>query len=253
MTFLIDPYRFATAAFDPSSLFSSNKGGYWDVAQSHVWSDNGSTQITDGGSVYRIDDLSGNGNHWLQTTSANRPTWNANSGTPYIQFDGTDDYMTAALPANITGTAITGAWAARYDTGGANFARFICTTNGVIASYTTLASILFGYRNSGNMDVLYNSVAGTGLAISADTDTVFTTALDATNLYSKKDNAARNSSAHGLSPSLNSDNIWLMSDSNGVNQQTGRFQGGLIIDRLLDVTEMSNLATWLGAKQGRSI
>lgn len=33
-------------------------------------------------------------------TGSNRPTWQANSGTPYVEFDGTDDYMTAGAAIN---------------------------------------------------------------------------------------------------------------------------------------------------------
>ena len=39
------------------------------------------------------------GNHAWQTTSGSRPTWQANSGNPYINFDGVDDgLLTPLLP-----------------------------------------------------------------------------------------------------------------------------------------------------------
>lgn len=244
----------SAAVFSPSSLFSNNKGGYWDVAQSHVWSDNGSTQITDGGSVYRIDDLSGNGNHWLQTTSGSRPVWHANSGTPYIQFDGTDDFMTASLPAAITGTNITGAWACRYDTGAPNFGRYLCIVNTTSSSYDNLSSTLFGYNPSGVTTPLYNFVAGPTSTPGADTDFVAQSSMDATNLYLKVDAGTNNSSAHGLTPNLNCANAGLFAEYQaGVNANKGRVYAALIINRVLTSQEASDLATWLGAKQGRSI
>jgi len=243
------------AAFSPSSLFSGNKGGYWDVAQSHVWSDNGTTQITDGGSVYRVDDLSGNGNHWLQTTSGQRPTWHANSGTPYIQFDGSDDSLGLTLPANITGTDVTGAWAGRYDTGTPAFARYLNIGTVGTFSYNNLSSMLFGYSDSGVTKTLYDNVAGPTNTPGADTDVVYISALDATNIYLKTDGGSDSSSAHGLSPSLNSAEIVFGCDvlAAGTNPLLGRLYAALVIDRTLTGTEKTNLATWLGAKQGRNI
>lgn len=244
----------AATAFSPSSLFSGNKGGYWDVAQSHVWSDNGITQITDGGSVYRIDDLSGNGNHWLQTTSGNRPVWHANGGTPYIQFDGTDDWMRIALAANITGTEVSGGFAGRVDTGASNFGRFMnMAVNDGYLDYDNQSSFVLGVKNSSNMNSTYWNTDGPTVALVADADFVLNTALDATNQYVKKDNGARSSAAHGKTVNLNSNILRLGGLNTGVSSLLGRFYGGLIINRLLDATEMGNLATWLGAKQGRSI
>lgn len=249
---IIDPYRFAST-WSPSSLFGGGeKGGYWNVAQANVWSDNGTTQITDTGTIYRIDDLSGNGNHWLQTTAASRPAWHANSGTPYAQFDGTDDNMTIALPANITSSAVTGSFAGRYDTGAANYARLLSTGEGGFLDYANARMFQFSFVASGNAGPYHQSVAGPTVALAADTDAVIQGALDATNQYIKKDAAARSSSAHGVTPALDIPTLRLMHSESG-NYALGRFTGGLIIDRLLTATEMTNLATWLGATQGRSI
>jgi hypothetical protein len=43
--------------------------------------------------VSQWNDISGNGRHLTQATGASQPTYNAGSGFPYLQFDGTDDFM----------------------------------------------------------------------------------------------------------------------------------------------------------------
>lgn len=88
----------------------------WD-SETGVFSDNGTTPITNGTSVYRINDQSGNNAHLLQATSGNRGAFRgANvlhyglNGRPVVQFDGSNDYMEASI--NLTAsTSLAVAWA----------------------------------------------------------------------------------------------------------------------------------------------
>lgn len=54
--------------------------------------------VNDGDLVGCWQDLSGNGNDWVQPTSANRPTWKANglNGNPSVRFTGSPVYMAMA-------------------------------------------------------------------------------------------------------------------------------------------------------------
>lgn len=77
--------------FNPLSLWSSGERGAWlDPSNiSSLWQDTaGTTPVTaTGQAVARIDDLSGNGNHFIQPTSGNRPVYQVDgSGYPYLQF-----------------------------------------------------------------------------------------------------------------------------------------------------------------------
>lgn len=44
------------------------------------------------------------GNHALQATTTKRPLWNANSGKPYLSFDGTDDIVVPPFTPKAAGT-----------------------------------------------------------------------------------------------------------------------------------------------------
>lgn len=69
---LVNPYVFRPPAFDPLS-----PGGLkiWLKQGGPFYSDAGSTlQTTNGGSIYRWEDSSGNGNHADQSASGSRPT-----------------------------------------------------------------------------------------------------------------------------------------------------------------------------------
>jgi hypothetical protein len=92
------PFIQPRAVSFPASLMAGALGGIWVLDQGRVWADTaGTTPITDGVAIARVDDISGNGNHLLQATAAARPTWNANGGLPYALFDGTDDRLTVAI------------------------------------------------------------------------------------------------------------------------------------------------------------
>jgi hypothetical protein len=53
----------------------------------HTYTDAGTTLVSaDGQAVYQLNDKSGNGNHLIQATSGNRPTYKTGSGKPYLQF-----------------------------------------------------------------------------------------------------------------------------------------------------------------------
>lgn len=90
-----------SAGWTPARLFAASEVGAWydpsDI--STLWQDTaGTTPVTaTGQAVARIDDKSGNGKHATQATGANCPLWQQDgSGNYYLDFDGTNDYMTAS-------------------------------------------------------------------------------------------------------------------------------------------------------------
>jgi hypothetical protein len=72
----------------------------WLKRNTLLYSDAGVTPITDGGSIYRWGDSSGNGNHANQTNSSNRPVYSAANG--WASFtSGSSHFMTITNAATI--------------------------------------------------------------------------------------------------------------------------------------------------------
>jgi len=97
MSFLINPYTFGVAgppAWTPASLFESSElGVYYDPSVlSSIWQDSDRTVAGAVDSpVGAMDDLSGNGNHALQTVDVSRPILRLSGGKYHLECDGVDD------------------------------------------------------------------------------------------------------------------------------------------------------------------
>lgn len=79
---------------------------FYDTSLSNIWqASNGTTPaVADADVVGRLDDLSGNGYHYTQATTGNKPTLRTGvqNGLPIIRFDATDDVLitgNVVLPA----------------------------------------------------------------------------------------------------------------------------------------------------------
>lgn len=83
-------------AFSPISL---SPAAWYDPSDlSTLWQDTaGTTPVTaDGQSVARMDDKSGNGYHLTQATAANRPLYKVSGGVSWLEFDGSNDFLSVA-------------------------------------------------------------------------------------------------------------------------------------------------------------
>lgn len=78
-----------TTNSDPALTYQTNLL-MWLKADAGVYSDSGTTLCQDEDAVYHWEDQSGNGNHAIQTTVENRPTYHENvlNNRPAILFDG---------------------------------------------------------------------------------------------------------------------------------------------------------------------
>lgn len=110
------------AAFTPADLFTGTElGGFWDMSQaSSLWQDTAATTpvTATGQSVARVDDLSGNGNHLLQGTTASQPLYQEDGNVKYIALDGSDDVLATGVVNNLmrrNTTLMVGIW---YASGG---------------------------------------------------------------------------------------------------------------------------------------
>jgi hypothetical protein len=85
------------SGWSPAALFAASEAGAWydpsDLAT--VWQDSaGTTPGAVDSPVGRIDDKSGNANHWMQASAAARPMLRQDgSGNYYLERDGVDDVL----------------------------------------------------------------------------------------------------------------------------------------------------------------
>lgn len=94
-----------SAEVSPTTFFSSaERGMVWDLTDTSVaniaQNIDGTGVVTVGSSVGFVRDLSPNANHWkAAANNTTRPTYQVDSdGSPYLQFDGTNDVLFADTP-----------------------------------------------------------------------------------------------------------------------------------------------------------
>ena len=92
-------------AFDPASIFgASDDGAVYIAAPSSTFQvSNGTTAVSENDPVGYLTDLSGKGNHAIQTTPGARPTMRLSGGRYYLEGDGVDDFLVCLGP-ELSGT-----------------------------------------------------------------------------------------------------------------------------------------------------
>lgn len=107
---------------DPALAILASAAGWWEA-------DSGSNTFHASSlTMDQLTDLTGNGNHFTQSVTANKPLVATSAGLTYVDFDGSNDYMTMASgPPSIMNNFNTGGTfivAAHADSpGGGNLAR----------------------------------------------------------------------------------------------------------------------------------
>lgn len=116
------------AAWSPSAL---SPIAFWDFSDlSTMWQDTaGTTPVTtDGQTVARVDDKSGNGRHITQATALNCPTYRTSGGLHWLEFDGTNDGL---MSGNVDLSASTELLvSAAYDSTASDIRRMIVNKGG---------------------------------------------------------------------------------------------------------------------------
>jgi hypothetical protein len=89
----------------PDTIFGADLLA-WYKADTGVYTDAGVTLATDGQTVQQWNDQSGNGDHLLQATSSNRPTFDTTgfNSRQGLVFDGTNDWMATTTDTMVMGT-----------------------------------------------------------------------------------------------------------------------------------------------------
>lgn len=89
----------AGGAFTPADLFTAEAGGWWQASDlSKLWQDSArTTQVAADGDPVGAWDTNVNSTHFLQATSGARPLYKTSAGVHWLQFDGADDAISAAI------------------------------------------------------------------------------------------------------------------------------------------------------------
>ena len=229
---------------------------WWDVsAAGSVFQDTaGATAATtDGQSVARVNDLSGNGYHWVQATSAKRPLLRVSGAQRWLEFDGTDDSMEVDdVSAWNFGTAnfVTAHAMRRSDAGwGVVWAK---TDAGVGNNYRAFinSSLLMALFRGTDMEASSTST----LTVTDEADVVGMWGRDASSdryeLNGSSDTRAWSASGTGSTshkPRLFADDV------NVAYFVQGRWYGGIVDNAWPTAGELARMKTWLGGKAGLSL
>lgn len=225
------------AGFSPSSLFASGEGGgWWDPSDADsVWEDSaGTTAASVDGVVGRLDDKSGNDNHLVQATTADKPLWRDVGGFQYLEADGTDDYMQVTftgltqpnwifLAVNDTGSGI----GDHFASSGTTFVRITTASANRIAASAGTSQIM-------------------AAAIRPNEDHIFGFLFDGTSGIYRLDGVETHTSLNFGTNGY--DGLTIFAREDGVVTFTGNLNQILIIDRALTAGEISDLETHFATK-----
>jgi hypothetical protein len=98
----------ASSGFNPTDLFGASEAGIWMDPTTGVWQETAETNLADADTdvVGRWKDQSGNGHNYDQGTTANKPLFKTSAGLSWLQFDGTDDYLSQAANIGLYGAGV---------------------------------------------------------------------------------------------------------------------------------------------------
>ncbi len=247
--FLFDPPVTApVAAFSPLSLFTGAGGGWWDPSDlSTMWQDtSGTIPAVLNSPVARIDDKSGNGHNFTQSTSNMQPLLKQDgSGRYYLQFDGVNDVMgssfTLAQPYTRIGTIAQNVWVS------ANGPR-------LFGSGSPNGGYLYQNPSPSPNIQMYagaNGCFNSGLAVA--TAGVVSEFFSGPSSSLTVNNGSPTTSCDPGGSSIGSPYVMGAGDATGVSPANMSVYGTLLIGRALTSPETANLRTWMGAKAGLSL
>jgi hypothetical protein len=225
------------------------QGGWYDPSDlGTLWQDTaGTTPVTaTGQAVARIDDKSGNGNHAVQATEANRPILRQDDGLYYLEFDGVNDFLQKTSAITLAENHYWGG-AFQLDTrGGINTALFSSATSyGAVVNSADACGI---YQRS---DVVERVVAGlrigVGSSFVAEINSAFSIGSpfigeayhEGDTLYASNTTSSANVAADDNNTSANHP------ISIGSDGHEARFYGGLVVMRALTSGEKDDVRDYL--------
>lgn len=248
----IEPF----SKFDPASLFTGGFVGIIadpnDLTKIYQTNDTSTPVTTDGQSLGRVTDKSSGGNHLVQATAGNRPVWRNSGGIQWIDF--TTDFF------NITNcTTLLSGWTA----GTALFAEKlavdppVATAHGVLGFFSaaaggdvirTTGNIASTFLTSAQKDITDpGNLAAWAVHGVRSTNGDFRYEFNGVEALNTATNTFQATTGNANFPAIGNNG----QDANYLNNASvGRI---LIINRILNATEMAQARTWVGTGVGVAV
>jgi len=217
------------SVFNPADLFGvGDNGAMFTVSPETCFTDTARTTAAGvGDPVAGLTDLSGGGNHGSQGTLANRPILRQSGALYYLEFDGAGDWV-----AVTTGGLLGETWA---HVGGWNSTaglRFFATSQSFQGAPRQGAAITEWYNSSGSFVSIATVSAGTDHVLTIEQASTVSLSGRANGVTGSTITPADDSAAGNQGLALGS-----QSTSAGTNGLSGKFWGGVWIDRALTGAE----------------
>jgi hypothetical protein len=226
--------------FNPTSLFVSNTGGWWDPSDhATTFQDTAGTTPAnaDGQTVQRINDKSGNGNNLIQAAGS---TLNTAGGLWWLTFNGSSNWLTAAFTHIQPATRIMAHRIVSYVDNTFMYDGFGAAGRCMMRMAAPSPGVII--YSGGVISDPTNFTVGTNHVSTA----VFNTATSSLQV----DNIAATTGDCGATTP---DGFTVGAQSGGAAFGSTRWYGGLTIGRLLTAPETANSKTFFGAKAGLSL
>lgn len=228
--------------FSPISLFGAGDfGGFYDFSDTSTLFQNtaGTTPVTaNGQSIFRVNDLSGNGNDLTAPSGA--PTWNSSG---YASFDGVNDYLRKAISRTLTDfTIIIGS----EEISRQNNATY-AFVSGMPAFGRLSAHLAWSDGNYyfDTYDFTLGRTAGAA-TVGVGVPLVASHSRSGSSVSVRTNGSSFGSAS--ASNSISADQINLAYETSGY--YNGKIFAFFFIDRALSASELQNVEDWIAAKNG---
>lgn len=229
-------------SFTPVSLFEAGDfGAFYDFSNtSTLFQDTSGTSpvTTDGQSIFRANDLSGNTNN---LTASNAPVWDSSG---WASFDGTNDFLTTAISRTITDFTI------------------VIGSQETTRQNSILYSLVSGLPNPGRLSAhipwsdgnyyfdTYNTTSGQGRVSGAATVSTGTPVVTSHSRNGSTVSIRTNGSAFGSGSVSNSISATVIQLGADVYYHNGKISSFFFIDRALSSSDLQLVEDWMAERNG---
>jgi hypothetical protein len=226
---------------------------------STLWKDTAGTDpvTTDGDAVARIDDKSGNDNHLIQATAANRPLYKTSGGLHWLLFDGTDGLVSSAAATLTDGSGQWSSYAAAHSTSDASDQYLLVSDDGAAANLARFININFNVARAVTWNTGETAFADNGGVVVLNSDMVVSAVCSTTAIESKIDGVSgfggffAGSTAVTGTLKSQTGKVCMGHADGGSQDFSGRVHGAIIVPDALGASDQSALLTYMAALQGR--
>lgn len=243
--------RRGSSAFDPASLFTGAGGAWYEIAPAYVYqTTDTSTPGVVGQPVGRVTDRSGNGFHLTQGTAASRPVLRQSGSLYYLEFDGTNDFLSVASFTYVDASGFNGqAVGVSFDTIAAGTPCVFQCDNGAGKRQDLRRNA--GVLESVVLDTTPTAFVDSAASVTATEVCVLSATLGTGKLVECRKNGATNGTT-AVSGTLNTgtNSFFLGCRNSAADFLDGNFYGGIWLGREPTTTERANMESWCASKCG---